>query len=130
MSMAAVVGSERARTAGASAAPSLARVEVFDDFRAVEREWRSLEQGQTATPYQGFDFVNAWQDHVGLRLGAKAAPVVAYDADKRPVMVLPLVVRAVGPFRIGCFPGGKHSNFNMPLWRREFAASATREDVG
>jgi CelD/BcsL family acetyltransferase involved in cellulose biosynthesis len=129
MTMAAVVGSEGVRTAAASAAPSVARVEMFDSFRAVEREWRALEQGQTATPYQRFDFVNAWQDHVGVRLGAKAMPVVAYDADKRAVMVLPLVVRAFGPFRIACFPGGKHANFNMALWRRDFASSATRADV-
>jgi CelD/BcsL family acetyltransferase involved in cellulose biosynthesis len=129
MTMAAVVGSERVRTAAALAAPAVARVEVFDSFRAVEREWRALEQGQTATPYQRFDFVNAWQDNVGVRLGAKAMPVVAYDSDQRVVMVLPLVVRAFGPLRIACFPGGKHANFNMPLWRRDFASSATREDV-
>jgi CelD/BcsL family acetyltransferase involved in cellulose biosynthesis len=43
--------------------------------------------------------------------------------------VLPLVVQSLGPFRIGGFPGGKHSNFNMALWRRDFAASATRANV-
>jgi CelD/BcsL family acetyltransferase involved in cellulose biosynthesis len=129
MTMAAVVGSEGVRMAAASAAPSVARVEVFDSFRAVEREWRALEQGQTATPYQRFDFVNAWQDNVGIRLEAKARPVIAYDSDQRVIMVLPLVVRAFGPLRIACFPGGKHANFNMPLWRRDFASSARREDV-
>jgi CelD/BcsL family acetyltransferase involved in cellulose biosynthesis len=44
-------------------------------------------------------------------------------------MVLPLVARALGPFRVGCFPGGKHSNFNMALWHREFATAATRADA-
>jgi CelD/BcsL family acetyltransferase involved in cellulose biosynthesis len=127
--MAAVIGNERARGLAAQSAAPVARVEVFDTFRAVEREWRALESGQTATPYQRFDLVNAWQDNVGIRLGAKPAPVVAYDAEKRAVMVLPLVVQSLGPFRIGGFPGGKHSNFNMALWRRDFAASATRADV-
>jgi CelD/BcsL family acetyltransferase involved in cellulose biosynthesis len=127
--MAAVIGNEAPRTVATAAAPSVARIEIFDSFRAVEHEWRALESGQSATPYQRFDLVNAWQDHVGVGLGARPLPVVAYDADKRPVMVLPLIARTHGPFRIACFPGGKHSNFNMALWRREFAATATAADA-
>jgi CelD/BcsL family acetyltransferase involved in cellulose biosynthesis len=129
MTMAVVIGNERARRVAAQSAATIAGVQVFDSFRAVEREWRALESGQTATPYQRFDLVNAWQDNVGVSLGAKPAPVVAYDSEKRVIMVLPLVVHSLGPFRIGGFPGGKHSNFNMALWRRDFAASATRNDV-
>src|SRR4051794_41222103 len=125
MAMAAVIGNEPARTV-ASPARTVANVEIFDSFRAVEQEWRALESaGQTATPYQRFDLVNAWQDHVGVCLDAKPLPVIAYDAEKRPVMLLPLVTKSLGPFRVACFPGGKHSNFNMALWRREFAAAAT-----
>lgn len=129
MTMAAAIGNEAARTV-ASAAGAIARVEIFDSFRAAEQEWHALEaSGQTATPYQRFDLVNAWQDNVGVSLGAKPLPVIAYDIEKRPVMVLPLVTRSLGPFRVACFPGGKHSNFNMALWRREFAAAATAEDA-
>jgi CelD/BcsL family acetyltransferase involved in cellulose biosynthesis len=129
MTMAVVIGNERARRVAAHSAATIAGVQVFDSFRAVEREWRALESGQTATPYQRFDLINAWQDHVGASLGTKPMPVVAYDAEKRVVMVLPLVEHSLGPFRIGGFPGGKHSNFNMALWRRDFASSATRTDV-
>jgi CelD/BcsL family acetyltransferase involved in cellulose biosynthesis len=129
MTMAAVIGNEAARTV-ASPTGRIARVDIFDTFRAVEQEWRALEvSGQTATPYQRFDLVNAWQDNVGVRVGARPLPVVAYDADKRPVMVLPLVVTSLGPFRAAGFPGGKHSNFNMALWRREFAAAATADEA-
>src|SRR5262245_15768897 len=129
MTMAAVIGNEGARTLATRTAATVASVEVFDSFRVVEHEWRALESGQTATPYQRFDFVNAWQDNVGVSLGAKPAPAIAYDAERRVVMVLPLVIGSFGPFSIGGFPGGKHSNFNMALWRREFADSATHEDV-
>jgi CelD/BcsL family acetyltransferase involved in cellulose biosynthesis len=128
--MAAVIGNEAARTGATSPAALVADVETFDSFAAVEQAWRALEStGQAATPYQRFDLVNAWQDNVGVRLGAKPLAVIASDAEKRPVMVLPLVTRSLGPFRVACFPGGKHSNFNMALWRREFAAAATAEDA-
>jgi CelD/BcsL family acetyltransferase involved in cellulose biosynthesis len=31
--------------------------------------------------------------------------------------------------RIARFMGGKHTTFNMALWQRDFAASATRADL-
>lgn len=128
--MAAVIRNEAARTDATSPSATVARVEAFDSFRAVEREWRALEStSQIATPYQRFDLVNAWQDNVGVRVGARPLPIVAYDSERRPVMVLPLVVRSHGLFRIAGFPGGKHSNFNMPLWRRDFAAAAGAGDM-
>jgi CelD/BcsL family acetyltransferase involved in cellulose biosynthesis len=127
--MAAVIASEAVRGA-ATKATAVARVEIHSDFRAVEAVWRAFEQSaQSATPYQRFDLVNAWQDHVGASLGAKPFAAVAFDSEQRPLALLPLVTSSLGPFRIAGFPGGKHSNFNMALWRREFALTATPEDV-
>lgn len=130
MTMAAAIGNENARTGATSHTVSVARVETFDSFAAAERDWRAFESpAQIATPYQRFDLVNAWQNTVGVEIGAKPFVAIAYDAEKRPVMVLPLATRSIGPCSIACFPGGKHSNFNMALWHREFAATATRDDV-
>ena len=48
----------------------IARIEIFDDMAAAERPWRALESGNTlATPYQGYDFLNFWQRHVGAECG-------------------------------------------------------------
>lgn len=130
MTIVATFGHGKARAVTPSGGAGTLRFAMFDDFRAVEKDWRVLQSsGQTATPYQDYDFVKAWQDNVGMRIGAKPLAVAAYDADKHPVMVLPLVVRSFGPFRIAGFPGGKHSNFNMALWRSDFAAAATVADV-
>ena len=105
-------------------------VEIFDDFHAVEHEWRALEAtGESFTPYQRFELGNAWQDSVGVSIGAKPRPVLARDGEGRPVMLLPLVTTSFGPFRVAGFPGGKHSNFNMALWRRDFAVAATAGDI-
>ncbi len=79
-----------------------------------------------ATPYQGYDLVDAWQTHVGSRNGATPLAVVFHDEDNRPAVLLPLVTQSFGPFRIARFPGDKHSNMNMPLWRRDFAERATQ----
>jgi CelD/BcsL family acetyltransferase involved in cellulose biosynthesis len=129
MTMAAAIGNEAMRPI-ASPARTTVSVEIFDDFRAVEREWRTLESPeQIFTPYQRFDLVSAWQDNVGVSIGAKPRPVLARDGEGRPVMLLPLVTASFGPFRVAGFPGGKHSNFNMALWRRDFAAAASAGDI-
>jgi hypothetical protein len=84
---------------------------------------------QSCTPYQRFDFVSAWQRNVGEREGLSPFIVIAYDAERRPLMLLPLAVRHVYGARCASFMGGKHSTFNMALWDKEFAATATRADL-
>ena len=37
----------------------------------------------------------------------------------KPVLLLPLVRKKVGPLHVGFFMGGKHTNFNLPVWRPE-----------
>lgn len=120
------------QTRPASAAPVpdakfFAHVEAFPSFSAVESVWRHLEaSGGMATPYQDFDLVNIWQTHVGSRNGATPLAIVFHDEDDRPAALLPLVTESFGPFRIARFPCDKHSNMNMPLWRRDFAERATQ----
>ena len=78
------------------------------------------------TPYQRFDFLSAWQRQVGAREGLAPFIVIAYDAKRRPLLLLPLALRQAYGARCASFMGGKHSTFNMALWDRDFAASATR----
>ena len=98
--------------------------------------WRSLEGAQTSfTPYQRFDFLSPWQRQVGEREGLAPFIVIAYDAERRPLLLLPLTLRHAYGARCASFMGGKHSTFNMALCDRDFAASATprrsrRPDLG
>ena len=57
--------------------------------------------------------------------------MVAYDAERRPLLLLPLALQPV-PRHSHCasFMGGKHATFNMALYGKEFAASATSADLG
>lgn len=129
MTMTAVIESNVPRVASRSGS-KIARVEILASFKAAECAWRRLETaGNLSTPYQSFDFLSLWQNHVGDRSDMKPFVVVAYDRDNEPVMLLPLVIPKRQGLRIACFPGGKHTNFNMALWQREFATHATRADV-
>jgi CelD/BcsL family acetyltransferase involved in cellulose biosynthesis len=103
---------------------TIGRIELFDDLRQVEPVWRRLEQGDVlATPYQRYDFLAPWQQHVGRRAGVIPAVLVGFGADGEPLLLCPFGRRSLGPLGIAEFLGGKHSNFNMPLWRRDVAAN-------
>jgi CelD/BcsL family acetyltransferase involved in cellulose biosynthesis len=117
-------------TAAGPDASSIARVDVLDDLAAAEATWRSLEAPeQLSTPYQRFDFQAAWQSHIGAQEGLRPFIVIAYDSGGQPLLLLPLGARHENGMQVASFLGGKHVTFNMPLWRRDFAASAGKADI-
>jgi CelD/BcsL family acetyltransferase involved in cellulose biosynthesis len=130
MTMAAAMESRTATAPAWSRASRVVAVDILSDLGEAETIWRGLEdQRYFCTPYQRFDFLSAWQRQVGEREGLRPFIVIAYDADRRPLLLLPLVLRQEHGVRTACFMGGKHSTFNMALWDREFAANATAADL-
>lgn len=128
MTMAAVMDDRSAQTESKSC--RIARVEVLHDINQAQAVWRVLETPEhLSTPYQRFDFQAAWQRHVGQREGLRPFIVVAYDADNQPLMLLPLGACHENGATVARYLGGKHVTFNMPLWRPDFAASATKADL-
>jgi CelD/BcsL family acetyltransferase involved in cellulose biosynthesis len=130
MTMAAAIES---RTAGAQAwskASRIVSVDILHDLVQAEAIWRGLEdQQQFSTPYQRFDFLGPWQRQVGEREGLSPFIVVAYDAERRPLLLLPLTLGHWHGVRTAGFMGGKHATFNMALCDRTFAANATAVDL-
>ncbi len=129
MATAAAIDGRIERVAPISRAARIARVAIFDTFQSAEAVWRSFEGDRLATPYQRYEFLSIWQRHVGDHLALKPRIVVAYDDADTAVALLPLVIERAYGLSVACFPGGKHATFNMPIWRRDFAAHATTETM-
>jgi CelD/BcsL family acetyltransferase involved in cellulose biosynthesis len=130
MAMAAAIESRTAEARARQKASRIAAVDIVRDLGEAEAIWRSLESsGQFSTPYQRFDFLAPWQRQVGERESLKPFIVIAYDAERRPLLLLPLALSHRYGVRIARFMGGKHATFNMALWDREFAADATAQDL-
>jgi CelD/BcsL family acetyltransferase involved in cellulose biosynthesis len=128
MTMAAAVEGRTAQTPAWSEPGRIAAVDILAVLGQAETIWREFEeQQQSHTPYQRFDFLASWQRQVGDRDGLRPFIVIATDAERRPLLLLPLG-RRYG-MNIANFMGGKHSTFNMALWNGEFAATATRSDM-
>jgi CelD/BcsL family acetyltransferase involved in cellulose biosynthesis len=130
MVMAAAIEGRTAEAKARSRASRIASVDILGDLDQVETIWRNLESGQQfSTPYQRFDFLAPWQRLVGVRENLLPFIVIAYDAERRPLLLLPLALKRRNGFRAACFMGGKHSTFNMALWDRNFAMEATTVDL-
>src|SRR6202051_1379739 len=130
MTRAAAIESRTTEAATRSAANRIAGVDISGDLGQAETIWRGFEdQAQFCTPYQRFDSLAPWQRQVGEREGLRPFIVIAYDAERRPLLLLPLALRHSHGVRTACFMGGKHSTFNMALWERSFAADATATDL-
>jgi CelD/BcsL family acetyltransferase involved in cellulose biosynthesis len=130
MTMAAAIDSRTAEAQAWCKASALAGVDILDDLSQAETIWRGLEGSlQFSTPYQRFDFLAPWQRSVGARENLKPFIVIGYDAERRPLLLLPLVLRREHGVRAVRFMGGKHTTFNMALWDRQFAARTTIADL-
>jgi CelD/BcsL family acetyltransferase involved in cellulose biosynthesis len=131
MTMAAAIESRTAEAAAWSKSGRIASVDIIGDLSQAETVWRSLEDiGHVSTAYQRFDFLSAWHSQVGQRERLSPFIIVARDAERRPLLLLPLTLRHEHGVRSASFMGGKHATFNMALWDGEFAARATEADLG
>lgn len=130
MTMAAAIDSRVALTATPAAGSCVAHVQIIKDMAAAEATWRAFEGPQSVlTPYQRFDFLSVWQQHVGAHCGLQPFIVVAYDAQRQPLLLLPLGVRRENGIQVARFLGGKHATFNMPIYRRDFIIDAGKSDL-
>jgi CelD/BcsL family acetyltransferase involved in cellulose biosynthesis len=131
MTMAAAIESRTAEAQTWSSASRIADVDILGDLGQAEQVWRGLEdRRQFSTPYQRFDFLSIWQRQVGAREGLLPFIVIAYDAERRPLLLLPLALKHEHGVRTAAFMGGKHTTYNMALWNRDFAANAGGADLG
>lgn len=94
-----------------------APVEVLTQFGKVELLWREMvQQGALCSRYQHHSWMAGWWDHIGSMSQDSPHVTVLRDDMGKPVLLLPLVRKKVGPLQVGFFMGGKHTNFNLPVW--------------
>ncbi len=130
MTMAAAIEGRTAAAPARSKASRIAAIDILHDLDRAEAIWRSLQDPQQfSTPYQRFDFLDPWQRQVGERKNLRPFIVIGYDAERRPLLLLPLTLSHRHGIRTARFMGGKHVTFNMALWDREFAAGASADDL-
>ena len=118
----------QARAADA-AGVEIARVEIFDDFAAAAPAWDRLAADAVATPFGRRDWIELWHRHIGAGAGLRPLIAVARDDRDEPLFLLPLAARTGRMLTIARYFGGRHSQLNMGLWRRDIAGALTGDDL-
>jgi CelD/BcsL family acetyltransferase involved in cellulose biosynthesis len=95
---------------------------VHYELAASESVWRELQAQNQCTVFQTFEWLSAWQRHVGSRTGVTPCIVVARDAQGRPVFVLPLAIQQAGFARELTWFGSDLCDYNAPLLSADSAA--------
>ncbi len=96
-------------------------LEIHDALAPVERRWRAFEQTADVTAFQSFDWLAAWQHHIGEREGVRPVVVVGSAENGETLFIMPLAIvrRAYG--RVLTFLGAELGDYNAPLLAPEFA---------
>jgi CelD/BcsL family acetyltransferase involved in cellulose biosynthesis len=87
-------------------------VRILTNMDEVADIWAKLLSFSPCSIYQTPEFLNSW-----LKTAPNTKPLyILFENNKTPIVLLPLCVRNVGFVIIAEFLGGKHSNFNLPIF--------------
>jgi CelD/BcsL family acetyltransferase involved in cellulose biosynthesis len=112
-----------ALTSLSAAGPASIAVSVHHDLAAIEADWRRFEAAADCTPFQTFDWLSAWQRHIGSAKGISPAIVVVRRSEQI-VLLMPLGIERHGFARCLTFLGDVLCDYNAPLLAPDFAMLA------
>jgi len=97
------------------------RLALYDELAAVEPVWRQLEPNANCTVFQNFDYLAAWQRHIGPHENATPA-IVSIHGPNSVLAILPLAVTGRSLRRL-TWLGQDLCDYPGPLLARDFAGS-------
>ena len=100
---------------------------IYSDLATVEGEWRSFERIADCTAFQTFDWLAAWQRHVGARQGVRPVIAIGRYSDGDIAFLLPLCVVPQRLTRRLSWLGQELCDYNAPLLARDFSERVTPE---
>lgn len=89
--------------------------EILCDFDTAEAPWRELEASGIASPYQRFDWQQAYAGATGAGGRCEHCLILLRDHAGRAALMLPLAIERRAGLRIAAPIGGKHANYHLPL---------------
>jgi CelD/BcsL family acetyltransferase involved in cellulose biosynthesis len=95
-------------------------VDVNEDLRSLEAEWRAFEREADGTVFQTFDWLSTWQRHIGERHGVRPAIVSGRDERGRLLFLLPLAIQRAAFARELVWLGMDLCDYTGPLLAPDF----------
>jgi CelD/BcsL family acetyltransferase involved in cellulose biosynthesis len=101
--------------------PTRIRFSIHRELSAVENEWRSFQELADCTVFQTFDWLAAWQKHIGVPQRVKPVIVIGHFTDSEMAFLLPLCVEQKYGLRRLRWLGQDLCDYNAPLLARDFS---------
>jgi CelD/BcsL family acetyltransferase involved in cellulose biosynthesis len=95
---------------------------VHYSLAAAESAWRELQGQAQCTAFQTYEWLSAWQRHVGVLANVAPCIVVARDPHGRVFFILPLAIQQNGMARELTWFGSDLCDYNAPLMAADAAA--------
>src|SRR5262249_21105096 len=110
----------------ASSGSAEARIDltVQSELREIEADWKAFERAADCTVFQVFDWLAAWQRHVGARNGTVPVIVLGRDAHGKLLFILQLAIETRGLVRHLTWLGTGLCDYNAPLPAAHFSDHA------
>jgi CelD/BcsL family acetyltransferase involved in cellulose biosynthesis len=99
-------------------------ISIHQDIDSIADEWCAFERIADCTVFQSFDWLSAWQRHVGILQDARPAIAVVRDAENAILCLLPLMVVPGASIRRLTFLGSDLCDYNAPLLAPDFVVRA------
>jgi CelD/BcsL family acetyltransferase involved in cellulose biosynthesis len=96
-------------------------LQVHSDLDAVSEQWKTFERQADRTVFQTFDWLAAWQRHIGARSGTIPAIVLGRDAGGELLFIMQLAVETRGSARRLTWLGWQLCDYNAPLLCERFS---------
>src|ERR1700730_7276521 len=97
------------------------RLSIYEDLPGIKPEWRAFQQYADCTVFQSFEWLDAWQRHIGARSGVMPAVIAGRDVAGALLFIIPLAVERGGFARKLTWLGSELCDYNAPLLAPNFS---------
>jgi CelD/BcsL family acetyltransferase involved in cellulose biosynthesis len=96
-------------------------LELHGGLAAIKPEWKAFERRADCTVFQAYDWLAAWQRHIGVRNGSMPAVVLGRDDHGQVLFILQFAIERRGFGRRLSWLGSDLCDYNVPLLAERFA---------
>jgi CelD/BcsL family acetyltransferase involved in cellulose biosynthesis len=114
-------------TSSAASSASGIRLHIHGDLDEVGPQWKAFAENADGTVFQSFEWLAAWQRHIGRARATVPVIVLGHDGDGELLFLLPLAIDSTGLVRRLTFLGSQLCDYNAPLLAPQFADRISAE---
>jgi CelD/BcsL family acetyltransferase involved in cellulose biosynthesis len=104
-------------------------IRLFSELTALKSIWQNLETADINHPYQTYNWITYWQEHIGDKYTVTPCPVLIEAADTSPLLILPLGIQKYGSISCLVWLGGELADYHTAVYSQTALSIFTEENL-